>query len=520
MAQERPEPSNGSADHAAQLLNLAYDAIFTRGFRGREIRYWNRAAEQLYGYPADVALGRLPAELLLTRYPQPLDEIEWELLATGRWEGELMQTDSKGRELVIAGRWALLRDPSGEPLEILEINRDVTESKLAERRLRESEERFRLLIENVREYAIFMLDPRGFVSSWNVGAQRIKGYSAREIIGKHFSVFYTPEDVLAGKPGRALAIAETEGSYQTEAQRVRKDGSRFWADVLLSALRDDRGLLRGYAKVTRDVTDRRAQQERELEMEREHARRFREHAERVQALERTKSNFLNLVSHELRTPLGILKGYLSMIEDGTLGRVPPRLAGTIPTLHRSVGEMSTLVEELLELARIEDRRLQLRKQRLDAVSVVVNVVDRFRTLNPERSVDFTPPEAAILVDIDQDRISVIIENLLRNAVTYSPEGGEISVELKLWEDSLLISVSDRGIGIAPQHLGQLFTRFGRIETAETAAIQGTGLGLYLSRELARLHGGDITVESKLGEGSTFTLSLPLASASGPLLPDD
>jgi PAS domain S-box-containing protein len=514
VAQQRPSPSDRSAEHAARLLDLVYDAIFTRSFRDRVILYWNRGAEEIYGYPAEAAVGRVPGELLQTRYPQPLDEIEWELLATGRWEGELVQIDSRGREIVVAGRWALNRDADGEPIEILEVNRDVTEAKLADRELRENEERFRLLVENVRDYAIFGLDPRGCVASWNEGARRIKGYEAREILGRHFSVFYTPEDVVAGRPGQALAIATREGSYQVEGERVRKDGSRFWADVVITALRDERGLLRGFAKVTRDITERRSQQQRELEVERSHARHFREHAERAQDLERTKSNFLNLVSHELRTPLGILRGYLSMFEDGSLGTLPPRAVETLPALQRTVIQMTTLVEELLQLARIEDRRLQLRRRQVDLARLVAETAGRVGLVYPERNVVLSLPAAPVMTEIDPGRISLVFDNLIRNAIKYSPDGGDVDVEVATLPDRAQVRVRDRGIGIESEHMERLFTRFGRIETPQTEEIPGTGLGLYLSRELVRLHGGEIMVESIPGKGSVFTVTLPLAAVSG------
>jgi PAS domain S-box-containing protein len=242
-------------EDAQDLLALAHDAVIVRTASG-EITFWNRGAEETYGWsPAD-ALGAVAHELLRTP-PSSVEAVEASLRSDGMWEGELPHVCRDGAEIVVASRQVLRRNTRGRPHAVLEINRDITQAKQAEHRLLESEERLRLIIEGVRDYAIFMLDVDGVVVSWNSGAERMKGYRSEEICGQHFSRFYPPEDVEAGKPAAALHTAAALGRFEDEGWRVRKDGSRFWASVVITALRDPGGHLRGFAKVTRDFTERR-----------------------------------------------------------------------------------------------------------------------------------------------------------------------------------------------------------------------------------------------------------------------
>jgi len=213
---------------------------------------------------------------------------------------------------------------------------------------------FRLLVSGVKEYAIFMLDTSGVVVSWNEGAERIKGYREDEIVGKHFSVFYEQKDVDAGKPDWELLIAERDGYVEDEDWRLRKDGTRFWASVTITALRDRSGALCGFGKVTRDITDRKLAAERLAEQQRREDEKLREHASRLGQLERTKSEFLNVASHELRGPIAVLRGYLSMVEDGTLSA--DELPKVIPVMSGKLQQMELLVQQMLETARLEASR--------------------------------------------------------------------------------------------------------------------------------------------------------------------
>src|SRR5436309_2071459 len=257
--------------------------MFTRDFANRVITAWNYGAERLYGWSRAEAIGKKPSELLSSRYPISLEEIEERLRADGSWEGEIVQRRKDGRPVTVRGRWGLQVDPEGKPLAILEINSDLTHQRTSAQQLLHSEERFDLLVSAVVDYAIFMLDPTGNVITWNEGAQRAKGYTHDEIVGRHFSVFYPPEDQAAGKPGRALDTARREGRYEDQGWRVRKDGTRFWASVIITALRDESGKIRGFGKVTRDITNRHNEEER-----------LRLHAERIAELERAKAQFLDL----------------------------------------------------------------------------------------------------------------------------------------------------------------------------------------------------------------------------------
>ena len=370
------------------------------------------------------------------------------------------------------------------------------------------DDQFALLVSNVVDYAIFMLDPTGVVVTWNEGAQRVKGYSADEIIGRHFSVFYPAEEVRNRKPDWELEIAVREGHYAEENWRVRKDGTRFWASVVITALRDETGRLRGFGKVTRDLTERHKHEERRNAERDAEAQRLREHASSMAELERAKAEFLNLASHELRGPLTVIRGYNSMLEDGSIP--PDQVAPVARLLEAKLAQMDLLIEEMLETARLEHDRLELSRERFDVRWVAQEQLDIFRPLALGHHFVVDAAREPLLVDGDRSRIATILANFMDNAIKYSPAGGEICVMSGHRETDVFVSVRDHGIGISREHMPRLFTRFGRLPTEQNVSIAGTGLGLFLCKEIAVRHGGDITVNSRPGVGSEFTLTLPSA----------
>jgi signal transduction histidine kinase len=246
-----------------------------------------------------------------------------------------------------------------------------------------------------------------------------------------------------------------------------------------------------------------------LRLERERAEAAGEHAERMAQVERVKSEFLRLASHELRGPLSVLSGYLSMVEDGSVA--PEGLRRVLPVLIAKVGEMNRLVDQMLETARLEDGRLRLERESADLVALLREAVSATLPLGAPRHRVVVEGDGPLPVSVDSGRIVTVLANLVGNAVKYSPGGGTVRCTVASDGDGhALVRVSDEGIGIAAADMPRLFTRFGRVVTRENSHIAGTGLGLYLSRELARMHGGDITVESEPGRGSVFTLRLPVS----------
>jgi PAS domain S-box-containing protein len=369
-------------------------------------------------------------------------------------------------------------------------------------------DQFKLLVSNVVDYAIFMLDPAGHIVTWNEGAERIKGYAADEIIGRHFSIFYPAEEAQIRKPDWELEVAKRDGRYEEEGWRVRKDGSRYWASVVITALRDETGRLRGFGKVTRDLTEQRMRDEaRNAERERE-AARLRRHADRMADLERTKTQFLNLASHELRGPLTVLRGYNSMLGDGAIP--VEQIPAVARLLETKLAQMDRLVEQMLETARLEHDTLDMFRETFDLSDVVQEQVDVFRPLSPDHRLTVESGGVPLLVYGDRARVGTVVSNLMDNAVKYSPDGGEIRWVTRRLGSLVYASVRDEGMGIAPEHIAMLFTRFGRLPTEANVTIAGTGLGLFLCREIALRHGGEVSVKSTPGEGSEFTLTLPAA----------
>jgi PAS domain S-box-containing protein len=355
--------------------------------------------------------------------------------------------------------------------------------------LRQSEERFRLLVEGVRDYAIFMLDPEGHVMSWNIGARRIKGYEQDEIVGRHFSVFYPDQAREAGVPWKLLAQALKEGRAEQEGWRMRKDGTRFWGHVLITPLFDHSGELRGYAKITRDLTDRRQ-------------------AESLREAGRRKDAFLATLAHELRNPLApILPGVDIILRSPG---EPERVAGVASMLKRQVDQMARLIDDLVDISRITTGKIELRKAQVPFSEVMERALEAIKPIierqEQELAVDVTTD--GLVVDADPHRLAQMLSNLLSNAAKYTPARGHIKVSLVPESgDVLKITVQDDGRGIAPEFQQSIFELF---DQGGSGPAEGLGIGLTLVRSLAEMHGGTVSVASGgEGQGSEFTLLLPI-----------
>ncbi len=496
---------------------------------GGYILTWNAGAERIKGYVPDEIIGKhfsifYPHELVAEGFP----EFELRTAAnTGRFEDEGWRLRKDGSRFWANVVITALRGESGRLLGFAKVTRDLTERREAEEALRESEERLRLLVEGVKDYAIFMLDPDGRVTSWNAGAERINGYRAREIIGQHFSCFYPEEDKARDKPKHELEIASRTGTYEEEGVRVRKDGTLYWASVLITAIRNKAGELVGYAKVTRDLTERRAAEERALEDARrvaaeETARRAAEErevelrtlVERADEANRAKSQFLAAMSHELRTPLNAIGGYADLLAMGLSGPLTPQQAEQLGRIKRSQTHLLGIINDILNFSRIEAGQLVYNLTSVslrEAIDTVTDMVMPQAVAN-DLHLDAEPCDPAILAHVDRAKLEQILLNLLSNAVKFTEPGGSITLACAQLGERVTVSVRDTGAGIPPDKLGPIFEPFVQVGRSLTAPAEGTGLGLAISRDLARAMGGDITVQSTLGKGSEFCVSLRAAHA--------
>jgi PAS domain S-box-containing protein len=365
--------------------------------------------------------------------------------------------------------------------------------------LEASEEHFRMLVQGVKDYALFLMSPAGVISTWNPGAERIKGWKAHEIIGQHFSVFYPEEDVRAGKPPRELVIAARDGKYEEEGWRVRKDGSLFWASVLITALRDERGQLRGYAKVTRDLTERRRFEQALVEKNRELERAIR-----------AKDRFLASMSHELRTPLNAIIGFTGTLLMRLPGPLTAEQEKQLRTVQASGKHLLSLINDLLDLAKLNSGKVTLRPEPVVCQEVMREVAESLKPAAAERglTLEVAAPEAQVVVRADRRALSQILLNLANNALKFTDRGG-VRLELAAGEGGgrVGISVVDTGVGISREDRERLFQPFAQVGDEALRERGGAGLGLHISRRLAELMGGEITVESEPGRGSRFTLLL-------------
>jgi PAS domain S-box-containing protein len=492
-------PSAHNGDAPERLYRLLVEsvqdyAIFALD-RAGHVLTWSAGAARLKGYARTEIIGRhfsvfYPPEDVAAGKPER--ELA-EAAHTGRLEDEGWRVRKDGTRFWANVVITALYDELGALIGFAKVTRDLTEQHRETEALRESEARFRLLVETVRDYAIFMLDPTGHVATWNAGAERIKGYRADEIIGRHFSVFYPEERVAEGFPTYELEVAAREGRFEDEGWRIRKDGSRFWANVVITALRNASGELVGFAKVTRDLTERRAAEEQarrlaaeqgaraeaerrsdelrtlteqlqdqavELEQQMDQARSLAEQLEdandelqramedatasrhaaevaavRAEEASRAKSDFLATMSHELRTPLNAIAGYTQLLSLGIRGPVTPEQQEDLDRILRSQAHLTVLINEVLSYARLESGAVAYD---IGPTSVAEAIEGATLQVEPQRTAKRitldvrlaqATDEAGVRVLADRDKLQQILINLLSNAVKFTPEGGRITIDL-------------------------------------------------------------------------------------------
>jgi PAS domain S-box-containing protein len=386
------------------------------------------------------------------------------------------------------------------------LAKEATRKFESERKGAEEEaRRFRLLVESVKDYAIFILDPKGHIATWNPGAERIKGYRASEIIGKHFSVFYPTEDAASGKCELELDIATREGRFEEEGWRVRKDGSRMWANVTITALREpESGALVGFAKVTRDLTERVRSEKERQELAAEKAAL----AEKARVQE-FQEGFIAILGHDLRNPLSAIDMGAAVLGQRAVSLKDEATTRVVVRMRASTRRMSRMIEQILDLTRSRlAGGLQVHPRAMNLSSTITAIVDELRAAHPSREVELRCP-STIVGPWDRDRLEQVFSNLLGNALHYGDPARPVRVDVRDEGQEVVLSVHNDGPHIPEALRGELFSPFRRGERdSKTTETAGLGLGLYISREIVVAHGGEIDVRSSPTEGTTFWVRLP------------
>jgi PAS domain S-box-containing protein len=467
---------------------------------------WNPGAQRFKGYTPSEIIGQH-----FSRFYTPEDQkrgIPALALATavneGKFESEGWRVRKDGSRF-----WAYvvidpIRTPTGEVVGFAKITRDLTERKAAEDELKKSQEAFRLLVQGVSDYAIYMLDTTGVVTNWNLGAQRIKGYLPEEIIGHHFSTFYTEEDRQTGEPRKALETVERAGRFEKEGWRVRKDGSRFWAHVIIDPIRDDHGKLIGYAKITRDITERKNTQQ-QLEA----AREALHQSQKMEAIGQLTGG----VAHDFNNLLMAVLGSLELMRK----RLPddPKLLALLENAVQGAQRGTVLTKRMLAFA----RRQELKKEAVDIPELVRGMTDLLqRSLGPSILIETHFPLVSKAVLADANQLEMILLNLTVNARDAMPDGGRVVIAtreeiLRAGDGSRLqpgayicLTVSDTGMGMDETTLRRAMEPF----FTTKGLGKGTGLGLSMVHGVAEQSGGWFTLRSRQGEGTTAELWLPVA----------
>jgi PAS domain S-box-containing protein len=604
----------------AAIVDASNDAIIGKTLNGT-ITSWNKGAEQLFGYSADEATGKSIAMIIPTDSPNEFQDI-LSLMRNGESiRGlETVRINKNGDRIDVLSSFSPIVREDGTITGAAGFEYDNTKRKGEERILRESSERDRLFVAGVKDYAIFMLDTKGIVKSWNEGAARLKGYDAAEIIGKHFSVFYSDMDQQLGKPDSELKTAMAKGTFQDESWRVRKDGSRFFANVLITALVDASGKLCGFTKVTRNVTDRKLAEQEMAEMrlrlslalqaaevgvwdldlvkgtfwrslrhdqifghdsslpewsfaiflthvlpeDQAQARevfeqglksgRFklecrimrsdesvrwilaqgetfrdetrkpirmigtivditdrkkREDHQRLTAVIKEREDFMATLTHDMKNPLIGANRLLELLVTGRLGQLTSQQNDLLETMMQSNSSVLNLIGTLTEVYRLETDANSLVLANIDMIKLVASAASRMATFTKLREINFSTQLPTQMDMMQGDSISLqrVLQNLLDNAVKFTPQAGTITLRMFSRDDQVIIEIEDNGPGIKPEDQVRLFNRFSQGDVGKRCA-GGSGLGLYLCKQIIEAHNGKIECESQVNVATIFRVKLP------------
>jgi len=479
---------------------------------------WNEGARRIYGYEAAEVVGK--ATLALLHHPDDVRSgqakaVLGEALLTGTWEGTLRRVRKNGEEFTARVTKTLRRDPQGHPIGFTLISRDITEEeRLAAQLAQQSRERSETaaflnnILESSTEYSIIAMDLEGSVLAWNEGARRNYGYAAEEMVGKQNSrILHTGEDVEGGRVEAALAQALETGKFEGEFQRMRKSGEQFTAQVAITLRRGVSGDPIGYLLVSKDITAQKALEE-ELRRKNEE---LVEQYHRVQEANRLKSEFLANMSHELRTPLNGIIGFAELMHGGKVGPVSDPHKEYLGDILTSSRHLLQLINDVLDLARVEAGRMEFHPEPVDLAKLVGEVRDGLRTMAATKRIQVKMEIDPGLTGVTGDpaKLKQLLYNYLSNALKFTPDGGQVTVRVGPEEaDSYRVEVEDTGIGIRPEDLGRLFVEFQQLDAGAAKKYQGTGLGLALTKRIVEAQGGQVGVRSAPGTGSIFFAVLP------------
>jgi PAS domain S-box-containing protein len=478
---------------------------------GGHVLTWNVGARRIKGYAPEDIVGQhfsvfyTPEDVARDH---PAEELE---IASreGHFEEEGWRVRKDGSRFWANVLITALRDEHGDLVGYGKVTRDLTARRLSEEQLlaqtaelkaiNHQLDRLRLLVGSVRDYAIFTLDAGGHVLTWNLGAKLIKGYSADEVIGRHFSLFYPPEARGRNHPAEELEVAAREGRFEEEGWRVRKDGSRFWASVVITALRNDAGTLVGYGKVVRDLTARREADE--------DLRRTAKELERSNA---DLDRFASAAAHDLAEPLHTIAGLADLIDRRHGAALGDEAREALAHIRSGTERLRARVDGLLAYSRAS--HAAMRRERVDVREALGHVLAALRARLDQREAQVSHAVDGLgVVMADSRLLEAVLQNLIANALKFNDgERPRIEISAEPVNGAWRLSVADDGIGIAPEYHDQIFGLFSRLHAAEH--YPGTGMGLAMCRRIIERHGGDMGVDSIPGEGSRFWFTLPAAEA--------
>jgi PAS domain S-box-containing protein len=623
---------NGTKTFLESLVDNVPLMIFVKESQDLRFVKLNRAGEDLLGYPEKELMGKNDYDFFTKEEADRFIKADRRVLEGKKLlliEEELIGIKS-GEKRVLRTRKVPLLDQDGAAQYLLGISEDITEFKEAKDTFRDIDQRFQLLVGAVQDYAIFLIDPTGNVMSWNNGAQRINGYEAEEVMGKNFSIFYSAEDQSNGKPKKQLKAALDRGQVEDEGYRVRKNGQRYWANVIMTPVFDENKKLRGFAKVTRDMTERKeAQQalqaqahvmnlvndsvvmrdlndritywnqgaqrvygwaalevlgkathevlktqfptsqvavqkqlmsEEHWEGELVHTRKdgseimvisrqsvqkdannramailelnyditgrkriekdLQDKNEQLQNAAEAKDRFLANMSHELRTPLNGIIGFAEFLVDGKPGGVNPKQKEYLEDILNSGNHLLQLISDILDLAKVGAGKMEFYPEKFSLRKAVQDTCAVANPIAQKRGIQIDvalAPETGE-VTLDQQKFKQVLFNLLSNAIKFNHDGGNVVIRVEPYDTNRFkLVVTDDGIGIRGEDVGRLFKEFDQLDSGEARRHEGTGLGLALTRKIVELQGGEITVKSEVGKGSSFIVVLPLVHMLGTAL---